>query len=118
MKKQLAFWIPTLLLLFPMVGSAIYYFVDTPAVAVIFAELGYPVFTLYFNATAKLLGGIAIVMPQFPRWMKEFAYAGYLYIMLLAAQAIYIKNPSEAVLMPVFLALWAWAYWAFRKYKA
>ena len=99
-----------------MVGSAIYYFVDTPAVAKIFTDLGYPVYTLYFNAVAKILGGFAIVLPQLPRWMKEFAYAGYLYIILLAAQATYITMPiGNAAFMLIFLAIWAWAYWAFRK---
>ncbi|MEQ1849843.1 MAG: DoxX family protein [Candidatus Peribacteraceae bacterium] len=116
MKKQLAFWIPTALLLFPMVGSAIYYFIDIPTTAKAFNDLGYPAYVLYFNATAKILGGIAIVLPQFPRWMKEFAYAGYLYIILLAAQAIYIMMPiGNAAFMLVFIVLWAWAYWAFRK---
>lgn len=115
MKKALLFWVPHVLLLWFMAGSAIYYFVDTPAVAAIFTELGYPTYTLYFNATAKILGGIVILFPQFPRWMKEFAYAGYLYIILLATQAIWLMQPGGQWMMFGFVALWAWAYYAFRK---
>ena len=70
MKKQLLFWIPTALLLFFMVGSGVYYFVDTPAAALAFTQLGYPTYTLYFNATAKILGGIAIVAPV-PRMLNR-----------------------------------------------
>jgi len=116
MKKLLAFWIPHVLLLWFMVGSAIYYFVDTPAVTKIFADLGYPAYTVYFNATAKILGGIVIAFPQFPRWVKEFAYAGYLYIIVLAAHATYMTMPLQNfALMPVFVVLWAWAYWMYRR---
>lgn len=119
MKKLFAFWVPHVLLLWFMAGSAVFYFLDTPAVIQIFAELGYPAYTVYFNAVAKILGGIAITFPQFPRWMKEFAYAGYLYIILLAVQAVYLmKSPAEGAFMLLFVVLWAWAYWIFRKRSA
>lgn len=99
-----------------MVGSAVFYVVDTPAASKAFLDLGYPVYAMWFNATAKFLGGIAIVVPSFPRWVKEFAYAGYLYIILLATQAIYVMMPiGNAAPMLIFIAIWAWAYWAFRK---
>lgn len=113
MKKHLLYWIPTALLLFFMVGSGIYYFVDTPAVATIFGQLGYPVYTLYFNATAKILGGIAIAFPV-PRLLKEWAYAGYLYILLLALQAVVMTMPGIPWMMFAFIAIWGLSYWRFR----
>lgn len=116
MKKALFFWVPTSLLLLFMVGSAVMYVVATPMAAQAFQDLGYPIYTMWFNATAKFLGGIAIAFPQFPRWVKEFAYAGYLYIILLAAQAVYMKmGTSNFAFMFVFIGIWVWAYWAFRK---
>lgn len=112
--KKLLYWFATILLLFPMVGSGIYYFVDTPATAEVFGQLGYPAYTLYFNAIAKFLGAIAIVAPV-PRWLKEWAYAGYLYIMLLALQAVWMTMPGVPWLMFVFLAIWGFAYWQYRR---
>lgn len=114
MKKQLLYWIPHIALLWAMVGSAIYYLVDTPTIIEIFTELGYPTYTIYFNATAKIVGGIAILFPV-PYILKEWAYAGYLFIMLLALQAIYLRLETPDVLfMLVFIIIWALSYWAFK----
>lgn len=119
MKKQLLFWVPNALLLLVMVGSGIMYFLKPVDIAAVFTQLGYPVYTMYFNATAKILGGIAIVLPVFPRFLKEFAYAGYLYIILLATQAVMMTSSlAQSWFMVIFIAIWAWAYWAFRAYKA
>jgi uncharacterized membrane protein len=112
--SSVRFWISHLLLLFFMVGSGIYYLVDTPAVAAIFTQLGYPTYTLYFNAAAKILGGLALVMPL-PRFLKEFAYAGYLYIILLATQAVWMTMPGIPWLMFGFIAIWLWAYSEYRR---
>ncbi len=118
MKKQLLFWIPNVLLVFVMVASAIMYFAQPEMAAKAFSDLGYPVYTVYFNAIAKILGGIAIVVPMLPRWVKEFAYAGYLYIILLATQAVYVAMPGNWAMMLIFVALWAAAYWGFRNKNA
>lgn len=121
MKKKLLplirFWLPNGLLLLVMAGSGIMYFTQPDMAAEAFRGLGYPVYSMYFNAVAKLLGALALVLPVFPQWIKEFAYAGYLYIILLATQAIYVMPlpGSNAAFMLIFVALWAWAYWEFRR---
>ncbi len=115
MKSKILFWVPHVLLLLFMVGSGIMYFLNTEEVAKVFVQLGYPVYTMYFNATAKILGGIAIVWPGFPRFLKEWAYAGYLYIILLATQATYMVMPQNVWMMGIFLAIFAWAYYEFHK---
>ncbi len=114
MKKSILYWIPNGLLLLMMVSSGILYFIKPADVAVVFTQLGYPAYTLYFNATAKILGGIAIIF-SFPRWVKEWAYAGYLYIMLMATQALFLTTPAFPWVMVVSIAIFAWAYWEFRK---
>jgi hypothetical protein len=73
---------------------------------------------MYFNAVAKILGGIAIVVPTVPRFLKEWAYAGYLFIMLLALQAIVMTMPGIPWPMFGFIAVWAWAYVEFKKKAA
>lgn len=113
MKKQLFYWITTVLLLFPMVGSAIYYFTNLEATKLAFAQLGYPTYSLYFNATAKILGGLAILFPV-PRVLKEWAYAGYLFILLLATQAVWMTMPGIPWPMFGFIGIWCLAYWRYR----
>lgn len=118
LKNTLAFWIPNGILLLCMVGSGIYYFVDSVEVAKVYATLQYPVYSMYFNAVAKFLGGIAIVAPV-PRFLKEWAYAGYLYIMLLALQAQWMTMPRQSLwIMLVFIGIWAVAYRQFKKTAA
>lgn len=113
MKRALAYWVPTGLLLFFMVGSAVMYVLQPEQIAQVFRDLGYPVYAMYFNAAAKFLGGIAIVAPV-PRFLKEFAFAGYLYIILLALQAVYASGHASALPMLGFVALWGLSYWQWR----
>lgn len=117
MKKQLLFWIPNVLLLLPMVGSAIMYLMQPQMAIDAFKQLGYPGYVMWFNAMAKILGGIAIVAPV-PKFLKEFAYAGYLYILLLATQALYVGMPANWPMMLIFIVIWVLAYWSYRKLKA
>jgi hypothetical protein len=70
---------------------------------------------MYFNATAKLLGGAAILWPGCPRFLKEWAYAGYLYIILLATQAVLMTMPGFPWIMVVSLVIWGLSYWQYRK---
>jgi hypothetical protein len=114
MKQKLFYWVPTTILLLFMAGSAVMYFTNSEQVAAAFTQLGYPVYTMYFNAVAKILGAIAILAPV-PLFLKEWAYAGYLYIMLLALQAVVMSMPGIPWMMFGFIAIWAWAYIAYRK---
>jgi hypothetical protein len=115
MKKSLLYWIPNGLLLLMMAGTGIMYLVQPEEAANAFVQLGYPAYTMYFNAAAKILGGIVIVWPGLPTWMKEFAYAGYLYILLLASQAVLMSMPGIPWPMLIPIGIWALAYWQFRK---
>lgn len=117
MKNKLLYWIPTGLLVAAMVASATAYFSDIEGTKVAFAELGYPAYTLYFNAIAKILGGIALVFPV-GRILKEWAYAGYLFILALAGQALFVRMPDMAPVILVFVVVWAFSYWQFRKQQS
>jgi hypothetical protein len=103
MKRSLLFWIPNVLLVFVMAGSAVYYFVDTPSVIKVFGD-----------AIAKLLGAVGILVPQVPHFLKEWSYAGYLYIMLLALQAVTV-HMGFAWPMLAFVALFFLAYYGYRQ---
>lgn len=117
MKKKLLYWIPTLIFLAPMFASGIYYFVDTPTIVLEFEKLGYPTYTIYFNAIAKILGTIAMLF-KVPAFLKEFAYAGFLYILLMALQALYLRHDESIIPMFVFIVAWGVSYWQYRVQKA
>lgn len=116
MLKRILSWTPTALLLFFMVGSAIYYMLHWQEMQAAFVALGYPSYTVGFNAAAKILGGLAIVLPL-GRTLREWAYAGYLFILLLALQAVWMSSPGIPWPMFGFLAIWALAYWQHRVRK-
>ena len=104
--KKYAYWIPTGLLCLMMMGSAVMYMLNQDFVAGEYQSMGFPVWVMYFNALCKVLGGIAILAPL-NRSFKEFAYAGYLYILVLADG----KFGGAAVA----LVLWSLSYWQYRK---
>ena len=113
MKKTLLYWVPTALLCLMMMMSGVMYLLNQEFIAAEYIALGYPVYVMYFNAAAKLLGGFAIVLPT-ERYVKEFAYAGYLYICILAILAHLMVNDGKYGGALVALILWGFSYWQFR----
>ena len=41
------------------------------------SHLGYPIYFVLMLAVFKLLGGLALIIPQIPSRLKEWAYAGF-----------------------------------------
>jgi hypothetical protein len=88
MKKRdkIIYWIVTGLLSYIMLISAITYFINNETVSETFEKLGYPTYIIYPLAIAKILGIIAIVTNK--SWvLREWAYAGFFYDIVLAASA-------------------------------
>jgi hypothetical protein len=85
-----SFWIFTVLFLLPTAGSGFFeLFTSGPeAVAQTFKLLGYPLYLMKILGTAKILGALAILTGRIPR-MKEWAYAGFTF-MLLGATASHL----------------------------
>lgn len=82
-----------------MLGSAGMYLINHSMVADLFKQLGYPSYLVYPLAIAKVLGVIAVLTKK-SRILKEWAYAGFFFDLLLAAAAHYFSGvPSP--LLPV-----------------
>ena len=98
-KDTIIFWITTgIIFVLEGVMSAIYGFSETSRVAMV--ELGYPLFFGYSVAIAKILGSIALVVPQAPHWSKEWAYAGFTYVIIFAALThIFVTGEMSFVVM-------------------
>ena len=85
-----------------------------PPVADVVTHLGYPLYFLGIIGVWKLLGGITLLVPGYPR-LKEWAYAG-IFFELSGAAASWLAcehNMGEAV-APMLLALLALGSWALR----
>ena len=119
--KVIGYWVTTAIIEFELLvggitdvvrGRAV--LVAGPPVADILAQLGYPVYLLTIIGIWKLLAGIALVVPRFPR-LKEWAYAGVFFEMTGAAASwIAIGDKTGQFIAPLIFAVFAMASWALR----
>jgi uncharacterized membrane protein YphA (DoxX/SURF4 family) len=119
--KVIGYWVTTAIIEFELLvggitdlvhGRAV--LVAGPPVADILAQLGYPVYLLTILGIWKLLAGIALVAPRFPR-LKEWAYAGVFFEMTGAAASwIAIGDNTGQFIAPLIFTVFAMASWALR----
>jgi uncharacterized membrane protein YphA (DoxX/SURF4 family) len=82
----------------------------------VFAHLGYPVYLLTILGVWKLLGGITLLAPRFPR-LKEWAYAGAFFVYTGAAASGVVRggdDPATLIWGPLLFAIITLASWALR----
>ncbi len=102
---KIIFYIATAILTAIMLYSAQMYIRNPEAVAGYFQNLNYPTYLVYPLAIAKLLGLIAI-WSNFSKPIKEWAYAGFFFNLLLAFTAhIVAKDGGELFSIIAFFAL-------------
>jgi uncharacterized membrane protein YphA (DoxX/SURF4 family) len=85
-------------------------------VAEILTHLGYPVYVLTILGLWKLPGGIALLVPGFPR-LKEWAYAGAFFVYIGAAASGVVRgrdDPATLIWGPLLFAVITLASWALR----
>ena len=105
MKKHLPYYLSTGLLSLMMLGNVYMYLSFHPLVVHGFSNtlvegynaFGFPAWLILPMGVAKLLGVIAFWAPQVPRWLREWAYAGFFFNFLLAfgAHAFNPINPND-----------------------
>jgi hypothetical protein len=94
MFTKILYWASTVLLTLLMLFSVYNYFFNYEMVKGFFESFGYPTYLIYPLAVAKLLGLITI-WANFSKWLKEWAYAGFLFNTLLAFFAHYMISDGE-----------------------
>ena len=67
----------------------------------IFAHLGYPIYSSVLFGTWKILGVIAILVPGY-RLLKEWAYAGFFFVMTGAMYSHIVTGDSILQIAPSF----------------
>jgi len=74
MNLKSLYWGSTGLVALLALASGAMYFVQPPTET--FAQLGFPDYFRIQLGVAKLVGGVALLVPL-PRWLKEWTYAGF-----------------------------------------
>jgi hypothetical protein len=115
--KSVVFWTMTVLVAFFMTGgiAQILQYLHNPHGVV--PELGYPMYFFFILGVWKVLGGVTILVPGYPR-LKEWAYAGIFFDLTGAAASVAFVGGYGAygfhVIAPLIIAGFTVASWALR----
>jgi hypothetical protein len=111
----LAYWVPTALVVLNATGGGLFDALRAPSGMVIFHHLGYPDYFATLLGTAKVLGGLALIVPV-PRTLREWAYAGLVFDAISAAISIAAVGdpPTHLVIPAVFVAITIASFRAWR----
>src|SRR5262245_29007262 len=112
--RNVGYWIATAITAWVLLAGGVTYLARAPFVIPAILELGYPLYLVTILGIWKTLGGIAIIVPRFPR-LKEWAYAGLVFD-LSGASVSYVATgkPALKVIVPLVLTGITFVSWALR----
>ena len=109
--NKITYWVSTLWLVSGMLSSGILQLFKAKAEGTLsppgvfgITHLGYPVYFLTILGIWKILGVVAILIPKFPL-LKEWAYAGFFFVVTGAAYSHVAVGDSMKELFPAVLLL-------------
>ena len=109
MKKQkIIFWICTLIIVLWEGVMPLATLIFAPQYATVGTRpLGYPDYFSYSLMFAKMLGVIAIALPQTPGRLREWAYAGLSFNLIFAALSHLVvdQNPGYVIMPLIFFGI-------------
>ncbi|MFT4155697.1 DoxX family protein [Parafilimonas sp.] len=103
-RNKIIYWVTTIWLALGMFSTGMVQLTqakDGPGGAVSMAHLGYPPYLSILLGIYKLLGVIVVLVPGFPL-LKEWAYAGFFFIM---SGAVFSHIASGYAIQEIFPAL-------------
>jgi len=107
------YWIFTILFAVFMIFTAVPDVMMSPDAVKFINHLGYPDYFIPFIGVAKILGGIAILIPGFPI-IKEWAYAGLFFDLIGATYSMISKEGIQGSMLfmaiPFLLGILAYIY--------
>jgi uncharacterized membrane protein YphA (DoxX/SURF4 family) len=110
-RNKIIYWISTIWLSLGMIATGIQQLLKmqveealAPPGVYGITQLGYPVYVLTIIGVWKVLGVIALLIPKFPL-LKEWAYAGFFFLMTGAAYSHIAVGHSAGELFPSLLLL-------------
>lgn len=80
-------------------------------------HLGYPVYFISIIVVAKVLGAFALIIPQVPKTLKEWAYAGFTFDFIFAFISIMVVDgfSGGAIFPLIALAILFGSYYSYKK---
>ncbi len=113
--KLIIYWVATALLAIGMLQSGIFALIRAKQWVDLVTFLGYPIYFLTILGVWKILGVIAILVPQF-KLLKEWAYAGFFFAMTGAffSHLAVHDHDIKGLMGPAFQALFVVLSWYFR----
>src|SRR5687768_1840970 len=116
MKKRtkIIYWISTIWLALGMLSSGIVQLFHVRGEVEFILELGYPAYFLTILGIWKILGVVVLLAPKLPL-LKEWAYAGFFFIMSGAVIShLALSNPVNEIFPALLLLVLTVLSWTFR----
>jgi hypothetical protein len=107
-RDKIVYWITTGLVAAMMFFSAYMYLTKNPELVTGFKTLGFPIYFVTILGVAKLLGAIVLVAPA-GRILKEWAYAGFIFVFIGAAW-VHIETGTPFIMPVIFLGILGVSY--------
>jgi uncharacterized membrane protein YphA (DoxX/SURF4 family) len=112
--RSIAYWITTGLTAFVFLLGGAFDVARPSSVVEAMTKLGYPSFVAVILGVWKILGGVAVLIPRFPR-LKEWAYAGMVFDLTgAAASHAAVGDSVGEVATPLIIMVIVMASWALR----
>ncbi|MEP1150763.1 MAG: DoxX family protein [Balneola sp.] len=113
-RNKIIYWVATLWLALGMISTAIVQLIQMEEEVTMIIELGFPAYLLIILGICKILGVIAVLVPKFPL-VKEWAYAGFFFIMTGAVIShIVVGDEATTLFGPLLLLVLTVTSWHFR----
>ncbi len=113
-RNRIIYWIATIWLGLGMVSTGIVQLIQMEEEVASINALGFPSYLLPILGVWKILGTIAILIPKFPL-LKEWAYAGFFFVMTGAAIShLTVGDETITLFGPILLLLLTIISWYFR----
>ena len=106
-RNKIIFWVSTIWMALGMLSTGavqLFKVKEGQGGADMITHLGYPVYLLTLLGIWKILGVVALLVPKFPL-LKEWAYAGFSFIMSGAVFSHIVSGDSVSELIPSLLFL-------------
>lgn len=103
-RNKIIYWVSTIWLALGMVSTGIVQLFRVKEDVDFIIQMGYPDYFLTIIGTWKILGAIAVLIPKFTL-LKEWAYAGFFFIMSGAVFSHIATGNSMNEILPAILLL-------------
>ncbi|HRG28133.1 MAG TPA: DoxX family protein [Chitinophagales bacterium] len=113
-RNKIIYWVSTLWLSLGMVSTGIVQLIQKQSEIDFITSLGYPAYLLIIIGIWKILGVVVVLTPKLPL-LKEWAYAGFFFVMSGAIIShIAVNNGIKEIAPALLLLVLTIVSWLFR----